>query len=301
MSGGERPFFSIIVPTYNRPEQLAVCLRSLAKLDYPRDRFEVIVVDDGSQTRPEAVVAAVRDRLDVSLVSQSNAGPAAARNAGAKRARGTFLAFTDDDCRPAASWLTLLADRFAATPDHLIGGRTINALPGNRYSMASQALLDFVYRYEKANFGHAHFFASANLAVPADQFRAIGGFNPDFRISEDRELCDRWVRHGFAMTYAPEIIVYHAHALTLRSFFRQHFDYGRGAFRFHRTRSLRGSGRLQPDKKFYLGLLRYSFTCAPAQQTWLLAGLLVVSQVANASGFFREWTRHKLRKVFGSL
>src|SRR5262245_37328532 len=93
--------FSIVVPTYQRPDQLTMCLQSLTFLDYPRSNFEVIVVDDGSEMPPETVVAAFHDRLDVTLLTQPHAGPAQARNTGAAHAKGAFLVFTDDDCTPA--------------------------------------------------------------------------------------------------------------------------------------------------------------------------------------------------------
>src|SRR3712207_1403127 len=96
------PFFSVIVPTYERPAQLAACLGALARLDCPAASFEVIVVDDGSAAAPGRRLDEFRDLLDVRLLTQANAGPAAARNRGASEARGSFLAFTDDDCAPDA-------------------------------------------------------------------------------------------------------------------------------------------------------------------------------------------------------
>ena len=102
----DQPFFSIIVPTYNRPRQLADCLRALSALDYPRRRFEVIVVDDGSASPLAEVVAPFHPLFRLTLVTQDNAGPAAARNTGAALAQGEFLAFTDDDCLPSGRWLT---------------------------------------------------------------------------------------------------------------------------------------------------------------------------------------------------
>ena len=88
-------------------------------------------------------------------------------------------------------------------------------------------------------------FRANNLALPEDRFRAIGGFDTIFPLaaSEDREFCDRWLHHGFQMTYAPEAVVYHARALTFRSFWRQHFKYGRGAFHFHQVRARLGGRR----------------------------------------------------------
>ena len=285
------PFFSVVIPTYARARQLTACLQSLVRLDYACDRFEVIVVDDGSETPAEAVVAAFRDRINVTLLTQRHAGPAMARNTGAARARGEFLAFTDDDCAPAPEWLQALAECFAATPDRLIGGRTLNALPHNPYSTASQLLIAYLYTYYNACPDQARFFASNNLALPARRFQALGGFDTTYTrtAAEDRELCDRWLQHGYRMTYAPEALVYHAHALTFRGFWRQHFNYGRGAFRFREARAYRGQQRMRIEPlSFYVDLLRYPFSRARGRRALLLAGLLLLSQVAHAAGFFRE-------------
>ena len=93
------------------------------------------------------------------FLRQHHAGPAAARNKGATCASGEFLAFTDDDCQPDPHWLTAFAERFVATPEHLIGGRTLNALPGNFYSAASHAIMEVVYEHFNAS-SAALFFAT---------------------------------------------------------------------------------------------------------------------------------------------
>ena len=95
------------------------------------------------------------------------------------------------------------AAHLVAHGDHMVGGRTINALPDNPYATASQEIIDVVYRYYNAEAGPARFFTSNNLALSAERFRAIGGFDPAFTTSEDRELCDRWLHHGGALAYAP--------------------------------------------------------------------------------------------------
>lgn len=104
-------FFSIVIPTYNRPERLAKCLGAIAKLDYPRDRFEVIVVDDGSDTPLDLIVRPFQEQLSLTLIRQPNGGPAKARNTGVANAKGQFLTFTDDDCTPDSNWLTALEKR----------------------------------------------------------------------------------------------------------------------------------------------------------------------------------------------
>ncbi|MGH7450280.1 MAG: glycosyltransferase family A protein [bacterium] len=95
---------------------------------YPGDRFEVIVVDDGSASSLEPVVTPFRKQLNLTLMKQANAGPAAARNTGAKQAKREFLVFTDNDCQPDPDWLSALGKHLAQTPDRIIGGRTINTL-----------------------------------------------------------------------------------------------------------------------------------------------------------------------------
>lgn len=287
----EFPSFTVIVPTFERPTPLSGCLEALAGLDYPPERLEVIVVDDGSAETPESVLAPFRDRLDLTLLVQPHAGQSTARNAAAARAQGTFLAFTDDDCRPAASWLRALAARFAAHPDRAVGGRTINAFPANPYCVTSQAILDIVYGYYNADPERAQFFASNNLAVPADPLREIGGFHSAFSTSEDREFCARWLDGGRAMTYAPEAVVTHAPSLSFTGFCRQHFTYGRGARRFHARRSLAGNVRFKPEMNFYARLVDVQ-RCP----LWHLreplgarrAALAAVWQTVNAVGYLWE-------------
>lgn len=287
------PFFSIIIPTHSRPGQLATCLASVARLDYERDRFEAIVVDDGSETSPARVIAAYDSQLALTLFRQDQAGPAVARNTGAQLAQGEYLAFTDDDCEPAPGWLQSLAARFDAVPDGAVGGHTRNALRDNPYAAASQFIVDLVYGHYNADPDRAQFLATNNLAVPAAGFQAVGGFDgPSFPFaSEDRDFCARWLQRGYPLVYAPEAVVYHAHPLTLHTFWRQHFSYGRGAWRFHRACARRGSRRLVRDLSFHRqlpGLVRRSYAQAAHPSALRLGALLLLWQVANLVGFVWE-------------
>ncbi|MBV6624757.1 MAG: glycosyltransferase [Rivularia sp. (in: Bacteria)] len=288
------PFISIVIPTYNRPERLSECLESLTKLKYPRDCFEVVVVDDGSKTSLESVVEAFNHQLEITLLKQQNAGPATARNTGAKQAKGEFLAFTDDDCKPAPEWLKTLAANFENHPDCLIGGKTINILADNPFSTASQELINYLYSYYNKNPHKATFFASNNIAVSTKLFHNIGGFDTTYprAAAEDREFCDRWLQYGNKMIYAPEVEVYHAHKLTLSSYWKQHFFYGRGAFCFHQVRAKRAHREIKVEPiSFYVNLLKYPLSQPTAQPKLLLSALLFISQVAGVTGFF--WERNR--------
>jgi len=334
------PFFSIIIPTYARPKQLASCLQAIALLDYPSDRFEVIVVDDGSpeskveqtvslfetERKMEEVVAPFHNKLDIKLISQPNAGPATARNTGAAHAKGEFLAFTDDDCEPDSSWLQALATSFAtlrpldrlgaaqaqgtAQPDmsrgvprkrgrdQMVGGQVVNALSENLFSTATQLLMNYLYDYYNDVPDQARFFTSNNLALPTAHFKELGGFDTTFPLAagEDREFCDRWLHHGYRMSYAPQAVVYHAHALSLASFWRQHFHYGCGTFNYRHLRAQRRQESVKVERMaFYLNLLCYPLSQRKGKlerlslpRALLLVALMFISQVANTFGFFWE-------------
>lgn len=282
------PAVSVVVPTRNRPSQLAGCLGALAALDLPAGGFETIVVDDGSDDPLDSLVGHWRDRLELTLVRVSARGPAAARNAGIERARAPLLASTDDDCRPRPDWLRALVARLETTPDALVGGRTVNGLPGNPFAAASQLIVDLVYAHYNAEPERGRFLASNNLAVRADALRRAGGFDPAFRTSEDRELCDRWLARGGRILLAAEAVVEHAHPLTIGRFAAQHFAYGRGAHRFHRARARRGSGRFVDETRFHARLPALLRDAAPSPRP---AALLVLWQAANAAGFAWEAVR----------
>jgi GT2 family glycosyltransferase len=282
------PVFSIIVPSYFRPERLAECLEALAVLDYPRERYEVVIADDGSPVPVQPIADRYRDRL--------NRGPAAARNTAAAAAAGTYLAFTDDDCAPRAGWLRAFAAAFAETPDDLLlGGHTVNGLPDNIYAAASQQLIDYLYAYFLAAEGEAPFFTSNNMAVARAPFRRIGGFDESFPLAaaEDREFGRRWRDMVGKLRYVPEAVVEHRHALTLGRFWRQHMNYGRGKFHLTKTqcRDAHPPRRFEP-LTFYYGLVRYPLAqSSPAPVTRSL--LMMLSQVATAAGYFGDLLRDK--------
>ncbi len=283
------PHISIVIPTYNRPERLKSCLDSITGLNYSKERFEVIIVDDGSKNPLDTVVKPYQQQLNLTLIRQKNAGPAAARNTGANTAKGQYLAFTDDDCTLDKNWLVALENGFSQTSNALLGGKTINALPNNPYSSASQLLIDYLYDYYNQKSAQATFFASNNFALSRELFEKVGQFDVTFPLAagEDREFCDRWLFNGYSLYYVPEAIIYHSHYLSLAKFWRQHFNYGRGAYYFHQVRSQRNETSVKVEPlEFYWKLLTYPLAANNKQSSKLfLCSLLFVSQFANVYGF----------------
>lgn len=282
-------FFSVVIPTYNRGTALRNCLDALARQQYPRDDFEVIVVNDGGSECLTELEQLFQDRLNCTVLHQPRSGPATARNYGAHRARGNYLVFTDDDCRPAPDWLTSLEQSLSMNPDSLVGGRVSNALEERQCSAASQQLLDFLYAFYTRD-GRPRFFASNNFALSKCGFQDLGGFDESFPLAaaEDRDFCARWSHEGQSMVYTPAAVVHHFHSLTICGFVRQHFHYGRGAYLLHRrcASSGRGGVRLEP-LSFYLRLVSYPFTVRAGNMgNRLHSSLLVLlSQVVNTFGY----------------
>lgn len=291
------PQISVVIPSYARPAALRRCLEALSAQTLPREHYEVIVVDDGSPAPLKDVTAACRAPLDLSLVRQPNAGPGAARNRGAAIARGALLVFTDDDCLPDPGWLEAMARQHAATPSDLLGGRVVNHDPGNIYAETSQFILEGAYRYYAAHPDHGRFFASNNMAVPAAAFAEIGGFDETFQVaSEDRDLCARWNASGRTLRLVETALVRHAPQLDLVRFARQHFNYGRGAFRYHQARA--GD---EPNRRMqtltahwrFLGKVVEGFAGRRMADRLRIGALLLLWQAVNLAGYLFSASRYR--------
>ncbi len=285
------PVFSVIIPTYARPEKLRACLEGIDRLDYERADFEVVLVDDGSPQPLEALCAGFGDRMALRVVTQSRAGPAAARNAGAAVARGRYFAFIDDDCVPAKDWLSVFTNEFAKDERRLLGGRVENALSRNPYADASDRISSFVYEYNRSTRANEPFFTTNNIAVAADLFRSLGGFATTIpsATAEDKEFCDRWCERGLPLAHVAHAIVYHAHDLTFKRFLRQHFNYGRGILAFRLIRRARTRSRIVPEPvSFYLNLVLSPIRQPAAKPRWHAFVLVLAAQLATIAGALRE-------------
>lgn len=285
--------FSVVVPSNRDPASIQSCLDGLRAQDYPGEQFEVIVVDDGAPVPLAPVVDDVAISLRTRVLRQAAAGPATARNAGARLATGRFLAFTDDDCVPEPDWLRRLADSLVERPDALVGGIVENLLVDNRYAAATQRLIDFVEAAHGPG-SPRRFFTTCNLAVSRDAFFAAGGFDESFAVpgGEDREFCERWHAQGRALVAAPLARVGHAHATRLRTFLHQHRNYGGGAYRLRqRRREPAGFGLAPEPLGFYLRLVCSPLGRLPLRAALAESALLFLAQLAALAGYLAERRR----------
>jgi GT2 family glycosyltransferase len=280
------PLISVVIPTRGRPQGISRCLAALGRTTLEADQVELIVIGDGLAVRPPPAVAG--DSIPVVWCKQPWLGPAAARNAGARLARAPVLAFTDDDCAPAADWAANMVSRVSDTPQALIGGRVRNGLPDNRWSEASHLILDVFTDLCNGRAAAPGFAPTSNLAMRREVFEELGGFDERFRTAacEDRDFCDRAYRAGHELVLAPDAVVDHVHDFGLRELLRQQSRYGRGEERY---RAIAVSSGRVPDvvrpRRFFPALFAAAFRRGRKTRIDLLLRV-GPSQLAFMVGFF---------------
>ena len=288
--------FSIIIPTFNRPADLERCLAALRCQKYPREQFEVIVVDDGGHVDLQPVVASFGQQIRLTLLRQTNGGCASARNKGAEHASGDWLAFTDDDCAAAPEWLGAMDSVAARVPDALIGGCVMNGFPNNANSAASQAISDYFDAHMNRDPERGRFCSSNNFAIAASSFQKVGGFDVSFTraAAEDRDFCDRCLAAGMRIVTAPDAVVWHYREMSLRGFCQHYFHYGQGAFVLAQARARRNAGPVSFEGwSFHLGLLIAPIRKSLRLRSFYLSLLVIVEQFAYAMGYAYEARAHR--------
>jgi GT2 family glycosyltransferase len=217
---------SLVIPTHNRRQTLLGTLEALARVEYPRDRWEIVVVDDGSEDGTSDAVEgyAKSQSLPLSCIRQAQSGPAAARNRGAREARGWALLFLDDDIHVQPSFVrdhleALKTNRGCWTVGRVVQRPEMRHTPFGRY----REIL-----WESFNDAHPSSAASdtagitaQNLSLPRADFERLGGFDEEVRIAscEDLLLGVQARAVGIRVLYDPRIVGVHDDwAITLERF-----------------------------------------------------------------------------------
>ena len=226
---------SIIIPAYNAQKTLAECLTACLAQDYPD--FEVIVVDDGSTDHASAVA---KHFEAVRYHRQSNAGPASARNTGARLASGEILVYTDADCVPKPDWLSQLVAGFGEGIV-AVGGTYAIANPSSRLARVVQAEIAQRHRQFK---GDVDFLGSFNVAYRRAAFEAIGGFDESYRQAsgEDNDLAYRLHDQSGRMVFNPKAVAAHYHPQRLLAYLRTQSRHGYWRVKLYRDHPRRAGG-----------------------------------------------------------
>lgn len=220
------PTVSVVIPVFNGERTIALCLQAVLAQTYPRDRFEVIVVENGSTDATSAIVA----QHPVTLLHSERRGPAAARNVGIARASGEIVAFTDADCIPRPDWLKLLIQPYR---DARIGG---TCGPIRAYQHPGRTLVELFSDYHsplrnyKINARqHLPHLYTANASYRRDILHRAAGFREGMFTGEDVDLAWRvQLDLGCEVALAEDAEVLHWHRATLHGLARQYRQYGFG-------------------------------------------------------------------------
>lgn len=241
---------SIIIPVYNRADELKALLESIGRQYADSDglsiKVEIIVVDDGSEstqaTKIARIVREMQRRLPyaLQLLIQENAGPGPARNNGASAAKGTWLLFLDSDCELPDEYLSnaeLALGRAEEKNLALLGGPDkargdFSALQqAIQYAMSSVLTTGGIRGRKRA--ADIYYPRSFNMLIKATAFSRVSGF-ANLRFGEDLDLSMRIMKAGGQSEYMPSLGVYHKRRSTLRAFFRQVFNSGMARIVLHR-------------------------------------------------------------------
>ncbi len=274
------PEVSVVVPTRDRSERLAVCLAALERQTVRE--LEIVVVDDASRDAA-AVAVVVAGAPRARLVRGHGRGPAAARNAGVAAARARVVCFTDDDCAPVPGWAAALAARITAGAD-AAAGPTRNGRPHSVVAAAAQSVATHLAEATMTPSGRMRFAPTSNLACRSAVCAAVP-FDESYPLAagEDRDWCARLLAGGHSLVFVPAAVVHHHQELSPAGFWRQQVRYGRGAYRF---RAGHGPLLRLEAPRFYAGLVRRGFADG------VRAGVLVLAaQAATALGMLLEAAR----------
>ncbi len=219
---------SIVIPVYNRPEEIRELLESLILQTYPD--FEVIVVEDGSTAACKSIVESFKERLRIRYIYQQNTGPAYARNHGMEQAKGNYFVFFDSDCIIPSMYIQEVVNELEI--------HYVDAFGGPDAAHASFSDLQKAINYSMTSIfttggirgrkGAVSQFQprSFNMGVSREVFQKTGGFGRIFP-GEDPDFTLRIWKKGFQTRLFPKAFVYHKRRLSFQKFAKQVYEFGK--------------------------------------------------------------------------
>jgi glycosyltransferase involved in cell wall biosynthesis len=219
--------FSVIIPVFNRPDELKELLGSLKNQTYKN--FEVIVVEDGSSLKSDTIAEDYQEHLDIKYFFKSNSGPGQSRNYGSERATGEYHVFFDSDC--------IIPEKYFEIVNNRLENERVDA-----YGGPDMAHPDFTPIQKSINYSMTSFFTtggirggmkdekkfhprSFNMGFTKEVFEKTQGFSK-MRFGEDVDMSLRIIENGFSTTLIKDAAVYHKRRVDFRKFFKQVYNSG---------------------------------------------------------------------------
>lgn len=227
--------YSIIVPVYNRPDEVDELLESLTHQTFKQ--FEVIIVEDGSKNDCRSVVEKYSGALDIHYYYKDNSGPGQSRNYGAERSKGDYLIVLDSDVVLPEGYLQAVEDELKANPCDAFGGPDsahpsfTDVQKAISYSMTSFFTTGGIRGGKKKL--DKFYPRSFNMGIRRDVYQQLGGFSK-MRFGEDIDFSIRIFKAGYSCRLFPEAWVWHKRRTDMRKFFRQVYNSGIARINLHK-------------------------------------------------------------------
>lgn len=226
---------SLIIPVYNRPDQIRELLISL--VGQSRDDFEVVIVDDGSDNSAEKVVAEFYSKLNLVYCYNTRMGPGRTRNKGCSLAKGDYFVFIDSDCLLPANYIAILYEMLRKYPCDAFGGvDTDHPSFSNFQKAVNHSMTSFLttggIRGRSEALGKFQ-PRSFNMGISRKVWETTGGFS-GLQYGEDIDLSLRILANGFSIKRFAKLCVYHKRRTNFRLFAKQIFNFARGRVRINR-------------------------------------------------------------------
>ena len=271
--------YSVIIPVYNRPDEVDELLKSLTTQHFTD--FEVIVVEDGSSVPCKEIVDRYTDKLDIKYFLKSNSGPGQSRNYGAERSEGEYFIILDSDVILPEGYFDAVEKELAASPADAFGGPDrahdsfTDIQKAINYSMTSFFTTGGIRGGKKKM--DKFYPRSFNMGVRAEVYKALGGFSK-MRFGEDIDFSIRIFQGGYACRLFPEAWVWHKRRTDLKKFFKQVHNSGIARINLYKKypKSLKVVHLL--PALFTIGivfLLLYSLVCSWSLSLLLLFALII--------------------------
>ncbi len=225
-------FYSVIVPSFNRVDEIQDLVQSIEQLVFAREKFELIIVDDGStdDTLSYLKKYAQDTTINFSFYTQENQGPGTARNTGMNNARGDFFIFIDSDCTVPEQWLSDIDSQINQEAADAFGGPDSfrddfsPLLKAINYSMTSFITTGGL-RGKKGKKLAKFYPRSFNMGLSRQLWEEIGGFG-NLRHGQDIEFSNRIIKAGAKVVFIEPAYVYHKRRTNFRRFYRQVYNWG---------------------------------------------------------------------------
>jgi glycosyltransferase involved in cell wall biosynthesis len=280
------PHFSVIIPVWNGEQELGHCLDALQAQMLAQDRFEVIVVDNGSEDRTREIARAYDF---VTLVEERRPGSYAARNKGLSVARGKYVAFTDADCRPYPDWLSNAYDILQEYDEKkvILAGNILLFRDRECDSQICQAF-EGIFSFNQENYASQGLCTTANWISLLQPIREAGGFDAARKSGGDFDLSHRLSQGDFVVRYAPSVRIAHPTRGRIVDLVRKRQRVAGGHWMDCRSKAARIKLILATPKRL-LGLAHMivKYSSATSGQRIALIGLATLLSTASLTEYLR--------------